>query len=211
MDAIEICNYALSIVGQSRKIASFEERSPEAESCKLLYSQTLNLALEQYNWSFARRDEIITDEQYQRDIVALPYKYAYKLPDDVMRVLYLQPVNSGEIIETMGKRRAIQFNFRNYDGKKILATDSRPNFAVHYQCYLDDISVCSPSFIDGFSYLLASKLSGTLIRGVDGINISSAFLKIAQERLALASAYDAQQGNYAADDYRYSSFIRARQ
>lgn len=211
MDAIEACNVALATMGQARKIASLDERSPEAEACKLVYQQSLNLCLEANNWSFCRRDEVITEEEFLQDVVALPYKYAYSIPEDVMRILSLQPLRSGAETENMGTRHGIQFNFRNYDGKKIIATDSKPPFVVHYQCYLDDLSVCSPSFLDGFCYVLASKLAATLIRGIDGLNIGKTLLQLGTERLQLASAYDAQQGNYASEDQRYSSFIRARQ
>lgn len=210
MTVTDICNLALAIVGQSRKITSLEERSPEAEACKLLFQPTLDICLESCNWSFARKDEIIDAENLLPDVVVLPYTHAYELPSDVMRVLYLQGIKRSPYIETMGERNAIQFNFRNYDGKKVLATNHNIPFAVHYQCYITDPQICSPSFCDALSYVLASKLANTLIRGVEGITVGQTLLQTGQARLMQAASFDAQQGNYSIDNFKVSSFIRAR-
>ena len=210
MTDIDICNTALALIGQSRSIESMDEVSPEAEACKMFYKQSLDLCLDSNNWGFARRDEVITNEDLLEDVVVLPYLHAYKLPEDVMRVLYLTKLKATPDIEAMGKRRAIQFNFRNYDGKKVLATDQEPSFAIHYQAFIDDISVCSPAFYDALSYMLASKLASALIRGSDGVTISSNILKLGMSKLTLAAAYDAQQGGYSVEDKKFSSFMRAR-
>lgn len=211
MDTVELCNLALAMAGQARKITSLDEVSPEAEACKLLFKPTLDICLEACNWSFARRDEVIDEQNYLPDVVALPYEFAYELPSDVMRVLALQPIKGGPFMETMAMRDGFQFNFRNYDNKKILATDKRAPFAVQYQCYLDDISICTPSFCDAMAYVLGGKLCTTLIRGVDGMNIGSTYLNMGMARLQQAAAFDAQQGNYAIDNHKWSSFIKARQ
>ena len=134
MTNIDVCNRALDIVGQGGMITSFDQRTPEAEMCKRHFMPTYQTALDAYNWSFARRDEIIDKDNLLSDVCVLPYAYAYELPEDVMRVLYLTEMDAPATIETLSNRHAIQFNFRNYDGKKVLATNTAEGKDVEIDC-----------------------------------------------------------------------------
>ena len=60
MEKIDICNNALDLIGQGTHIDSLDEQSFEARSCKRLFKPVLNQCLDIYNWSFARKDEVIT-------------------------------------------------------------------------------------------------------------------------------------------------------
>ena len=210
MTNIDVCNAALDIVGQGGQIATFDDPTPEAERCKRHFMPTYLAALEQFNWSFARRDEVINEENLLEDVCVLPYQYAYSLPEDVMRVLYLTEVNAPADIETLGNRDGIQFNFRNYDNKKVLATDHAPDFAIHYQAFLEDVSLCPPSFAYALSYLVASRIASGMLGSNDRVTIGIKLYQMGYQLLTQAAAYDAQQGNYSLDNHKYSSFIRSR-
>lgn len=210
MTNIDVCNRALDIVGQGGMITSFDQRTPEAEMCKRHFMPTYQTALDAYNWSFARRDEIIDKDNLLSDVCVLPYAYAYELPEDVMRVLYLTEMDAPATIETLSNRHAIQFNFRNYDGKKVLATDHEPGFAIHYQAYVEDVSLCSPLFLHALTYLLASVLASSSIGSNDRVNIGIKLQQLAAMYLTQAAANDAQQGSYSVDNGKYSSFVTCR-
>lgn len=210
MTNIDVCNMALDIIGQGGQMTSFDEMTPEAEMCKRHFMPTYQAALEQFNWTFARRDEVIDEENWLKDVCVLPYAYAYSIPEDVMRILYLTEVNAPSITETMGNREAIQFNFRNYDNKKVLATDHKPGFAMHYQAFIEDVSACSPSFTYALTYLLASRLASGSLGSNDRLTIGVKLYQVGYQLLTQAAAQDAQQGNYSVDNFKYSSFIRSR-
>ena len=210
MTNIDVCNAALDIVGQGGQIDTFDDPTPEAERCKRHFMPTYLAALEQFNWSFARRDEVINKDDLLTDVVVLPYQYAYSLPDDVMRVLYRTEVDAPAEVETLGNREGIQFNFRNYDNKKVLATDHAPDFAIHYQAFLDDVSLCTPSFAYALSYLVASRIASGMLGSNDRVTIGVKLYQIGYQLLHQAASYDAQQGNYSIDNHKFSSFLRSR-
>ena len=219
MENVDICNNALDLIGQGTHIDSLDEQSFEARSCKRLFTFVLNQCLDKYNWSFARKDEVITaeylvtetdDNSVKHEIVSLPWKHSYKLPDDVMRVLYLTRLNVDSDAERIGSLDQLRFNFRNYDNAKILVTDAEPDFAVHYQAYTDNIDLFSPSFIQGFEYYLASRLAANMVKGTTGYQMSIDLMKYAEQFLALAISLDAQQGANSIEKIVKPASIRAR-
>lgn len=210
MTIVELCNRALDIIGQGAMIESLDEVSPEAEMCKRHFMPTYLMALDMFNWSFARRDEIIDEENLLSDVTVLPYLHAYELPEDVMRILYLTELDAPSRIESVGFRDGIPFNFRNYDGKKVLATDHRPGFVVHYQATIEDINLCPPLFLGALTNLLAAELAASSIGSNDRVNISNKMRQVALALMTQAAANDAQQGAYVVDNNKHSRFIDVR-
>lgn len=219
MEKVDICNNALDLIGQGTHIDSLDEQSFEARSCKRLFKPVLNQCLDIYNWSFARKDEVITadsimtttdDDGVKHEIVSLPWKHSYKLPDDVMRVLYLTNLNVDSDAERIGSLDQLRFNFRNYDDTKVLVTDSEPDFVVHYQAYTENIALLSPSFIQGFEYYLASRLAANMVKGTTGYQMSIDLMKYAEQILSRAIALDAQQGANSIEKTVKPISIRAR-
>lgn len=210
MQAIDVCNGAIDLIGQGRHIKAFDRSSPESELCSRLYPQILNSALDFYNWSFARKDEIITNDYLLPDVVSKPYEFSYRIDDDVLRILFLTELNDTSRVETVGYRNTIQFNFRNFNGQKILVTNQPPDFVMHYQAYIDDVSIASPSFVEALQYLLAGRLAPAIIKGQLGVTTGQSFTQLGLTYLNVASGVDAQQGGNSVEQGRYSKFTRAR-
>lgn len=206
----EVCNMALALVGEGHMIDDIDEHSVTAEACKRFYNICLDSCNGACNWSFARRDEVIDDSYLLSDVVALPYRFAYRLPEDVFKILRLGSIGDGSITETMGYRGSVRFSFRNYDNKKILVTDTEAPFTIQYQCRITDVSSCDPLFIEALSYLLAHKLCSCIIRDASAANIGSYMYTMYKEVLGRAAALDAQQGNRGVAEPAYSGFTRAR-
>lgn len=210
MTNVDVCNMALDIIGQGGHIESFDEFTPEAEMCKRHFMPTYRAALEQYNWSFSRRDEVIDEENRLENVYALPYAYVYSIPEDVLRILYLTELDAQPRVETEGNRDAIQFNFRNYDGAKVLATNHAPGFVMHYQAFLDDVGTCSPTFIYALSHLLAGSLAAGILNSNDRLTVGLKLTQLGQTLLAQSASNDARQGAYSVDNNKYSGFIKVR-
>ena len=157
MDKLQLCNLAISSIGSGRILNSLDEATPEAEACKIWYQLALDVCLDRHNWSFARRDEIIThDSLFGEEGAAVPYKYAYKIPEDVSRVISIKHVGSSSIDETGGAVYGLPFNFRNIDDVKYIACDVRAPFELHYQAKISDIAICSSYFLRAASLQLGS-------------------------------------------------------
>lgn len=208
---IEVCNLALDLIGTGRHIKSLDDVSPEAEACKRLYRPVLESALNTYNWSFCRRDEILNSDDLLSDAYPLPFKYAYKLPKDVMVILMLADVRASAGIESRRRNdRLIQYNLRNIDDQLVLVTNHAPDLVIHYQCYTEDISLGSPLFREALAYLLASKLAIALIKGSSGLSIGAQLYQTGMLNLGNAASRDASQGVETVSEGVVSSFISAR-
>lgn len=211
MSAVEICNQALDMVGTGRHIKSFDDVTPEAEACSRLFKPTLETCLEYYQWSFARRDEVIDEDSILADIVSLPYELTYKIPDDVLKILFLTGVNASTRIETRAQRDPLfQYSLRNFDGQKVLATNQKPPFAIHYQCYTEDCALFTPLFTEAFSQMLGAKLCLPLVKGTAGMTLYKEWYQIAVLTLNNAANMDATQGEETATPDYKSGFLRFR-
>lgn len=208
---IEVCNLALDLIGSGRHVKTLDDKTPEAEACKRLYKPVLESALNMFNWSFCRRDEILNKDDLVSDAFPLPYKFAYKIPEDVMQILMLTEVDASSDIESLRLHdRRIRYNLRNFEDKTVIATNHPPNIAIHYQCYTEQISLGPPLFREALSYLLAAKLATALIKGSSGLSISAQLYQQGLLTIGNAASRDATQGVETVTEGVVSSFIKAR-
>lgn len=212
LTAVDICNQALDMVGTGRKLIDrMDEESPEGEACSRLFKPTLEICLEYYQWSFARRDEVIDENSLLPDVVSLPFNYSYKVPEDVMKVLFLTSVQAPARFESRAQNvHYYLYNFRNYDGQKVLATNKEAPFAIHYQCYTEDFSLFSPMFIEGFCQMLGAKLCLPLLQGTTGMTLYKEWYQMAMLSLNNAADLDASQGEETASPRGLSKFLQYR-
>jgi hypothetical protein len=80
---VELCNHALSLIGESR-ISSLTEANERARICNLLYDQTRDELLASFEWPFAveRRALSAVDEENLTQ-----WGYSYSLPPDYLKML----------------------------------------------------------------------------------------------------------------------------
>lgn len=204
---IDICNNALDLIGEGLSITSFDDQTKQAELCKRLYPLSVERSLAKYYFSFARRDEVITKDNLI-DYVSLPYRFTYKIPDDVQTILYLEQgirKGGGEKIDTPN----IDFNFREIHGQRCIVTDTEYPITMHYQAKITDTNLFPSDFTEALEYCLAARLAPACIKGATGIEISSKLMGQGLTLLSMASGRDTQQG---ADSIQIDtpSLIKAR-
>ena len=204
---IDICNNALDLIGEGLSIESFDDQTKQAELCKRLYPLAVERCLAKYYFSFARRDEVITKDNLI-DYVSLPYRFTYKIPDDVQTILYLERgirKGGGEKIDTPN----IDFNFREIHGQRCIVTDTEYPITMHYQAKITDTNLFPSDFTEALEYCLAARLAPACIKGATGIEISSKLMGQGLTLLSMASGRDTQQG---ADSIQIDtpSLIKAR-
>lgn len=192
MNKLDICNNALDLVGQGIHIDSFDENSKEADVIRRNYQSVVDRALASYYFSFARKDEVITENNLIKDYVSLPWKYSYTIPTDCMTILKLERIAKG--LNDNNELEEIEFNFRNIKNKKCIVTNEKAPFVIQYQCYIEDESLFSPMFIEAIEYLLAGKIAPALIHGTSGMQIGQALIQAGLGYLEFSAGQDAQQG-----------------
>lgn len=80
---IDICNLALGVIGNNR-LTALTERSAEATECARFYDQSLDEALEAFDWPFARA---FARGVSPSGVEHLPgYAYAYAVPSGCIAV-----------------------------------------------------------------------------------------------------------------------------
>lgn len=217
---LTICNLAVGLVGGGRPLKSVDDQTPEAVACKSFFRLALDETITSSNWSFTRRDEIITEDDMLKNehgqVIAgatLPYSYTYQLPGDLIKVIYLARYSSRpRTIETMAVQHGdlIPFNFRNIDDKLYIAVDFPPPLELHYQCRIKNFSIVSSGFNHACATKLASLIAPAIIGGAEGIELGIALEKKFMETMTRAAAIDAQQGAYSLTTSRTNRFIEAR-
>lgn len=211
MDKLQLCNLAISSIGSGRILTDLDEATPEAEACKIWYQLALDVCLDRHNWSFARRDEIITkDSLFGEKGIAVPYEYAYRIPDDVSRIISLKEMGSTSIDETGGAVYGFPFNFRNIDDVKYIACDILAPFEMHYQAKINDISICSSYFLRAASLQLGIFIAPAIIGGTESFKIIQVLNELFENAIKRAAAIDAQQGSYSLALNKRRSLIESR-
>jgi hypothetical protein len=79
---IEICNRALSNIGNSRSINSLTEASKEAGQCSLHFDSCRDAALADFDWNFATKRLALADTNNPPP----DWAYAYQYPTDCLRI-----------------------------------------------------------------------------------------------------------------------------
>ena len=79
---IEICNRALSNIGNSRSINSLNEASKEADQCSLHFDACRDAALADFDWNFATKRLALADTNNPPP----DWQYAYQYPTDCVRI-----------------------------------------------------------------------------------------------------------------------------
>ena len=210
MEILELCNNALDLVGQGTHIEDMQENSKEADLCRRNLDPVIKRALDKFNFSFVRKDEVITEDS-EVDVVCIPYSHAYSLPTDLQRVLFLSDINDDSSSESIHTEK-IKYNFRLINGEKVLVTDYQAPFVIHYQSKDYELDLLPDTFVEAVEYLLASKLAIALIHGTTGLQISQQLLQTGNMYLQMSAGQDAQQGSNGIDiDKEKPSFIQARE
>lgn len=139
----DICNGALSLIGQSPITDLDTDTSEEADQCRIWYERTRNKLLEFHPWRFAEHAVALT-----ADVTAINplYAYSYQLPDDFVRF-------TSSDIEYLPWRR---------EGNKLVTDES--TVTLTYIRDLDNVGLYPAIFITALEFALAAMLCYALTK-----------------------------------------------
>lgn len=209
MVAVDICNLALSYLGDSATVASIDppEGSAQAQHCARFYPMALNLMLEMHQWNF------ITTRAYLALVAGCIFER--------WRFVYAVPAAANSVISVLPKalypRDAFQLAIANYLGhlpfewERENGRDPRRDFQIEtyngQQVILSNacdaiarftMTTVTPGmfpalFTDALAWKLASMLAGPLLKGEEGAAESKRCLEMFAPIAEQAKSQDANQ------------------
>ncbi len=153
---VEICNQALSHVGQGKRIGSLTERSEEAAVCRTFYDLTRDIVLRDYPWPFASKIESLgLVENTPND----DWGYSFRIPDDYLHDIKIMGVGR---IEEAGT--AIEYEIGSDSTGGLIFTD-QADAVLKYTARVQDPNKFTPDFNEALGYLMAVKIGPTITGG----------------------------------------------
>lgn len=200
MSKVHICNMALGFIGEAA-IVSLEERSPQAEACRLYYSQALGQLLREHPWNFAQA-RVRLARMERPDLWEREYLYAYAYPPECVALQYLLTPEGEKsrrfIVSNIAGRRAVLANI-----PEALAAVTR---------YVDDTDSYDSQFTLALARALQRLIGKKLLKHSPGLSQEAEQLYKAD--LENARTGDAREGRPFQDasghwDERNEDWLRA--
>lgn len=187
---IDICNLALSRLGDRATVASIDppEGSAQADHCARFYPIARDVALEAHAWGFN------TVRLTQAAVLVNPqpgWLYAYAKPDDCIKVLKVIPsiyVDEWWLCDSAAYTRELE----ELTGQEIILTDVAEATIV-YQRTIEDTNIFPPQFVSALAWLLASYLAGPVIKGDAGRKAGQTCYNAWMTEMRQAASLDANQ------------------
>jgi hypothetical protein len=186
---VDICNLALSHIGESAKVTSLDttiDTSAQARHCARFYPLAVDQLLEMHSWDFAtRRTELVplSSDAYTRT----EWTYAYEAPVEMAGAIAVLAPDSANDAPT-------QPFIKEADaaGRTIIYTDVQ-NAVIRYNRYVSNTRKFSRSFVRALSWLLASDLAGPIVKGAEGKKAAADCLAMLKAFLGEAKKHDSNQ------------------
>jgi hypothetical protein len=218
MVAVDICNLALSYLGDTATVASIDppEGSAQAQHCARFYPVALNLLLESHRWNFTtKRAYLAVVEKCTFDA----WQFAYALPSDATDVISVLPKALYPVVyfrDALANdwwplefelSRAKDFQVEVFNGQQVILSNACDAVARY------TVSTVQPGmfpalFTDALAWKLASMLAGPLLKGDAGAAESKRCLGMYQVVMEQAKGQDANQRR--GSERPVPSSIRAR-
>jgi hypothetical protein len=180
---VQICNLALSNVGNRGRVASISpvDGSAEADYCASFFGLARNEMLEMFDWTFARKRVALALLATNPSSLWL---YAYSLPSDCLKPRRVLTSNG-----------ATEQDSEPFDIEGTTLLTNKQYAELSYTRTVTDAGLFPPSFVTALGYLLSSYLAGPLLKGIDGTRANGEFRKIATQMGASAAASDANNSD----------------
>lgn len=183
---IDICNLALSRLGDSATVASIDppEGSPQATHCAQFYPLARDTILDRHSWSFA------TTRAALAKLSTTPtsgWLYAYARPSNAVSIVSLFETGASDDFAPQAyETESLP------DGTEVIYSNT-DSAICRYKVQVTDPSKFSPLFVEALSWLLASHLAGPVLKGDKGAAATVKCYQMFEAQLGLAKNADSAQ------------------
>lgn len=157
---VEICNRALSNIGNSRSINSLNEASKEAGECSLHFDACRDSVLADFDWNFATKRVALADTG------APPpdWQYAYRYPTDCVRITEIMV--PGVRNPTASQRISYEVGADADGTGKLIYTDQEDAW-LKYVGRVTDVNMYDAIFAEALAWRLAAAINMALTGNAD--------------------------------------------
>ena len=209
---IDICNLALSHIGDEASISSIDppEASVQAALCHRFYPIARDSLLQMHGWNFGSKRVNLA----QVTNLWPEWKYAYAAPGDCMTIVSVLPPNANADYSTQfiftdapgfgnnyapvvtgGQYVPQQYCVEADDlGNSVIYTNQE-NAMLRYQSLVSDPTKFTPLFVMTLSWKLASLLAGPIVKGDIGAAEAKRCMQMMAGYLSQARSADANMRN----------------
>lgn len=182
---VDICNLALSHLGDTGTVASIDppEGSAQSEHCARFYPIARDTLLELHPWNFATRRATLA----LLDVPTWTWEYAYSLPSNTLKVLSVLPPHVDDDMESEPYETEA-----GADGSPVIRTNV-PEATVRYTMRVEDPTRFSPLFTEALTRLLAAYLAGPVVKGDAGRKAGLAQMQLFEQMASRAMVSDSNQ------------------
>lgn len=202
---VDLCNLALSFIGQQADVSSIEppDGSVEADYCAQFYPQVRDELLQNHPWGFATSRASLS---LLVESAPYPWQFAYALPSDcvqpwsVLRPADARAAWSDPTYLTIYQRTMLPLPSDNDTQPYVLETDANDQRVIYtnvqnaillYARGVTATGAFPPLFRTALARLLAAYLAGSIIKGGEGVKISAAQYRFYEKAVGLARERDA--------------------
>lgn len=157
---IEICNRALSNLGNSRSINSLTEASKEAGECSLHFEPCRDAVLADFDWNFATKRAALADTGNPPP----DWQYAYRYPTDCLRITEI--MLPGVRNPTADQRVQYEVGSDSDLTGKLIYTD-QPDAWLKYVARVADVNMYDAIFIEALAWRLSAAINMTITGNAD--------------------------------------------
>lgn len=188
---VDLCNMALGHLGDEAQVTAIKppDGSVQSKHCGRFYPIARDQLLEAHPWSFATKRVALVANVDTID----GWTYAYAVPSKCLRpVAVLLP---DALDDSDGEAFLLE---SAADGAKVLYTNVE-QATLRYIEQVDDTTKFTPAFCAALGRLLASYLSGPILKGATGTKVGEEQMKLYLLAEARAKALDsnaAKSNNY---------------
>lgn len=201
--AVDICNTALSYVGERDRVTSIDpvDGSEESRHCARAYTEAFDELMEMHNWSFNTKKIQLTQINTDSDDTDDPaWPYRYEIPDGMAEALAVLPEEHEDDYVVGSAKQPQDFHIKQSDEDSELRIYSKwPGAWLRYTVYLTDPNQLSRLAVAALTWLVASKIAGTIVRGEAGAAERNRCLAVFGKYLAEAKLKDAKQRQVSAE------------
>lgn len=183
---VEICNLALSHLGDSATVASIDppEGSSQAEHCARFYPVARNSLLEMHDWGFATLRVALAELASGSS----HWQHTYLKPAEALRIVEILPPGADGSACTPCN----YVTESNANGDEVILTN-QAGAVARYTRIVTDTSRFSPLFITTLGWFLSTYLAGPVLKGDSAVKIADANMSKVMGFLAQAKLSDANQ------------------
>lgn len=190
---VEICNLALSKIGQST-INTLSEASVEAEMCALYYPNVRDNLLRSFPWNFCNKSV-----QLGEAATSIPendfWEYLYVYPSDCLKIYKI--FEDGNFALPVPN----EYEVTSYKNVKYICCHIYQAYCRYAQ-KITDPTLFDPCFIDALACKMAMEIAVPISNSTDRLKIAQALYQTAIQSAMLTNAIEGEEQKFPSEQQK---------